>query len=293
MAAVDRLADCLGGEIAALLRREADAVAGLRLRCGQPSRLCRTDGTEVEGPRLDAASLQRIIRRLCGDSLYAYEEELKQGYFTVRSGLRVGVCGRISARSGTIQSISEISSLCIRIPREVKGCGEKLADLLYGSGLSSALILSPPGMGKTTLLRDLIRIASESGWNVAVADERCEIAACWDGSPQMDVGPRTDVMDGCPKALALPMLIRSCAPQLLAVDEIGDAADAAALLEARRCGAELIATAHAAGFADARQRGSLREILNAGAFDRLILLGAPPGRIASIYDCLSGEEIKC
>ena len=149
------------------------------------------------------------------------------------------------------------------------------------------------GTGKTTLLRDLIRIASESGWNVAVADERCEIAACWDGAPQMDVGPRTDVMDGCPKALALPMLIRSCAPQLLAVDEIGDPADAAALLEARRCGAELLATAHAPGFEDARRRGNLRDMLNAGAFDWLILLGAPPGRIVSIHDCLSGEEIEC
>ena len=293
MAAVDRLAACLGGETAALLRKEAATVAGLRLRCGQRVRLTRLDGTEVAGPMLDAAAFQRIVRRLCGDSLYAYEEELKQGYFTVRSGLLVGVCGRIAARSTAIQSMSAISSLCIRIPREVKGCGEALAERIYGSGLSSALILSPPGMGKTTLLRDLIRIASESGWNVAVADERCEIAACWDGAPQMDVGPRTDVMDGCPKALALPMLIRSCAPQLLAVDEIGDPADATALLEARRCGAELLATAHAQGFGDARRRGNLRDMLNAGAFDWLILLGAPPGRIVSIHDCLSGEEIEC
>ena len=293
MAAVDRLAACLGGETAALLRKEAATVAGLRLRCGQRVRLTRLDGTEVAGPMLDAAAFQRIVRRLCGDSLYAYEEELKQGYFTVRSGLRVGVCGRIAARSTAIQSMSAISSLCIRIPREVKGCGEALAERIYGSGLSSALILSPPGMGKTTLLRDLIRIASESGWNVAVADERCEIAACWDGAPQMDVGPRTDVMDGCPKALALPLLIRACAPQLLAADEIGDAADAKALLDARRCGAAVLATAHAAGYEDAKRRESLAAVLREGVFDRMVLLGPPPGRVRAIYDCVSGEEIEC
>ncbi len=293
MAAVDRLADCLGGETGALLRREADSVSELRLRCGQKTRLCRLDGTELAGPVLDAAALHRIIRRLCGDSLYAFEEELKQGYFTAQGGLRVGVCGKISVRSGAIQSVSEVASLCIRIPREIRGCGDALAKLLFGKGLTSALILSPPGMGKTTLLRDLIRIASASGWNVAVADERRELAACWEGIPQMDVGPRTDVMDGCPKALALPLLIRTCAPQLLAADEIGDAADAAALLDARRCGASVLATAHAAGFADALRRESLAAVLREGVFDRMVLLGPPPGRVRAIYDCVSGEEIEC
>lgn len=293
MAAVDRLADCIGGETGELLRREADSVTELRLRCGQRTRLCRMDGTELSGPVLDAAALQKIVRRLSGDSLYAFEEDLKQGYFTVQSGLRVGVCGRIGVRSGAIQSVSQISSLCIRIPREARGCGEALAGQLFVGGPSSALILSPPGMGKTTLLRDLIRIASDSGWNVAVADERCELAACWDGAPQMDVGPRTDVMDNCPKAQALPLLIRACAPQVLAVDEIGDAADAAAILEARRCGVAVLATAHASGFSDAMHRSCLGEMLREGAFDRMILLGPPPGRIRAIYDCLSGEEIKC
>ena len=293
MAAVDRLADCIGGEAGALLRREADSVSELRLRCGQKTRLCRLDETELAGPVLDAAALHRIIRRLCGDSLYAFEEELKQGYFTAQGGLRVGVCGRISVRSGAIQSVSEVSSLCIRIPREIRGCGAALAKLLFGKGLTSALILSPPGMGKTTLLRDLIRIASESGWNVAVADERRELAACWEGVPQMDVGPHTDVMDNCPKAQALPMLIRACAPQLLAVDEIGDAADAAAILDARRCGVAVLATAHAGSFADAMRRESLARMLREGAFDRMVLLGSPPGRIRGIYDCLSGEEIEC
>lgn len=293
MAAVDRLADCIGGETGEMLRGEAEYVSELRLRCGQRTRLCRLDGTELAGPVLDADALQRIVRRLCGDSLYAFEEELKQGYFTVQSGLRVGVCGRIGMRSGAIQSISEISSLCIRIPREVKGCGASLARLLFADGPSGALILSIPGMGKTTLLRDLIRIASDSGWNVAVADERCELAACWEGVPQMDVGPRTDVMDNCPKALALPILIRACAPQLVAVDEIGGEADAAALLDARRCGVAVLATAHAEGFSDAMRRSSLAEMLRGGTFERMILLGPTPGQVRGIYDCLSGEEIKC
>ena len=109
----------------------------------------------------------------------------------------------------------------------------------------------------------------------------------------MDVGPRTDVMDGCPKALALPLLIRACAPQLLAADEIGDAADAKALLDARSCGAAVLATTHAAGFKDALRRESLAAVLREGVFDRMVLLGPPPGRVRAIYDCVSGEEIEC
>ena len=105
MAAVDRLADCIGGETGEMLRRESGSVSELRLRCGQSVRLCRMDGTELSGPVLNAAELQRIVRRLCGDSLYAFEEELKRGYFTAQSGLRVGVCGRIGVRSGAIQSV--------------------------------------------------------------------------------------------------------------------------------------------------------------------------------------------
>ncbi len=293
MAALDRLADCLGGELGALLRREAAEVSELRLRSGRASRLCRMDGGEVAGPVLDAAALHRIVSRLCGDSIYAFEEELKQGYFTMRGGLRVGVCGRIGARAGAIQSVSEVTSLCVRIPREVPGCADQLAPLVAGENLSSALILSPPGLGKTTLLRDLVRQVSEQGWNVAVADERREIAACWDGEAQMNVGPRTDVMDGCPKALALPMLIRACAPQLLAADEIGSEADAVALRDARRCGVAVVATAHAAGFDDALRRGTIAALIRDRIFDRLVLLGPAPGQIRAVRDCVNGDEIGC
>lgn len=293
MTPVDRLAERLGGELGALLMREQAQATELRLRSGQASRLCRMDGSEIAGPVLDAASMQSIVARLCGDSIYAFEEELRQGYFTAEGGVRVGVCGRTGARSGAVCCISDVTSLCIRIPREVRGCADALLPLVWREVVHSTLILSPPGMGKTTLLRELIRQLSDGGWNVAVADERREIAACWNGEAQLDVGARTDVMDGCPKAQALPLLIRACAPQVLAADEIGCAADAVALRDARRCGAAVIATAHASSFDDALRRAAIAGILREKIFDRMVLLGPTPGRIRAAYDCVNGVEIQC
>ena len=186
---------------------------------------------------------------------------------------------------GRVTSLGSIGSVCIRIPREIKGCASLLADCILEAPLTGILILSPPGMGKTTLLRDLVRIVSDRGKNVALADERREIAACMDGIPQLDVGSCTDVMDGLPKAQAIPMLVRACAPEFIAVDELGSLADARAVLDAVRCGVSVIATAHASCQEEALLRPGTGLLLKENAFQYCAVLGGRAGQIKSLRRC--------
>lgn len=291
MNTADRLAEALGGALGGAVRENAQRISELRLRCGRPARMKLTDGNELSLSVVGGAELRRILNRLMENSLYAWEEELKAGYFTAAGGLRVGVCGRMNADKGGVEGISGIASVCIRVPREIRGCAETLARRTLADGPSNVLILSPPGLGKTTLLRDYVRIASEMGYNVAVADERREIAACREGVPQMDVGSRTDVMDGCPKALSIPMLVRACAPQLMAVDEIGGAGDARALREAARCGVAVIATAHAVNPEAALRRRQIGYLLREGAFDWCATLGPGVGELREIRSLRRAGEV--
>ena len=288
----DRLADVLGGALGAAVRENAGRIAELRLRSGRPARLELLKGGELSLDSVDPAELKRILNRLMENSLYAWEEELKGGYFTAVGGLRVGVCGKMNAGRGGVESIAGIASVCIRIPREIRGCAEALARRALAQGPSSVLILSPPGLGKTTMLRDFARIASERGYNVAIADERREIAACLEGIPQLDVGSRTDVMDGCPKALSIPLMVRACAPQLLAADEIGGAGDARAIREAVRCGVAVAATAHAEDLEAAVRRRQIGFLLREGVFDWYAVLGPGVGELREIRPLRSGREGK-
>ena len=151
------------------------------------------------------------------------------------------------------------------------------------------MIVGPPGAGKTTLLRDCIRLYSLSGVPVGVADERGEIAACRDGMPQLDVGPMTDVVTGMEKAAALRLLVRSMAPRVAAVDEIGGEEDAAALREALRCGITVLATIHGRSLADIRRRRGMETLLELGGFERAVCLAAP-GTVSKVL-CWNGEEM--
>lgn len=279
------LARMLGGRTGEVLLSRADDITELRLRTNRPAQITLRNRMHVEGETIDACMLKTIVNTLMENSLYAWENELKQGYFTAAGGLRVGVCGRFNAERGNVESLSGIASLCIRIPREVRGCADALLEHTLRDGLDSLLILSPPGLGKTTVLREYVRKMSEAGFNVSVADERREIAACVEGIPQLNVGRRTDVLDGCPKALAIPMLIRSAAPDLIAVDEIGSEEDAQALMDARRCGVAVAATAHASGLQDACRRRALKPLIKEGVFRCCVVLGPGVGEIKSLQDC--------
>jgi len=271
-----KLFELLDEEDARILKSNFDDIAEIRMRIGRPVRFCCLQGKELSGKIIGANQFRRILNRLMDNSLYSREEELKQGYFTTADGWRVGVCGKMLAGRAGVDNLANIGSVCIRIPREIQGCAAVIYEKTMGKGLSNVLLLSQPGIGKTTLLRDLARIASNDGWNVAIADERREIAACMEGVPQLDVGARTDVMDGCPKKISFTMLIRSVKPDLLIADEIGGPGDRDAIVDAMNSGVCVAASAHARNIEQAGNRESIAPVLRDALFDWCVLLG--PGR---------------
>ena len=256
----------------------------IRIRVGQPVLLCGEKDVRTEAFRPDAQALEELLLSLCGGAMYACEEQLRAGFLTLKGGHRAGVCGRMLYRDGKPLRYAEIQSLNIRIARQIP-CDRRAINCAGSrDALRSVLVISPPGMGKTTLLREMARSLSISGVQVSVADERGEIAASFGGIPQLDVGPCTDVMDAMPKAEAVHRMLRTMAPQVIVTDEIGSAQDAQALLEAQRSGVHILCSAHGNGMKDVLSRPSMQILMEGAVFDRLIVLGGAPGHIASIYD---------
>ena len=309
MGAVERLKALLPPGAAALLRREAsplgrreasplgdgcgDGVTQVRLRIGRPVQVCTyRGGEELSDEPLERATLEGILAALMEYSVYARQEELNRGFFTLDDGSRVGVCGRMVG-DGTRFRMDGIGSVCLRVARPVAGCASGLLAHIAPPGgvLRSTLLLSPPGLGKTTMLRDIARQLSDGGLCVAVADERHELAACHMGVPTLDVGLRTDVMDGCPRDRAIAQMLRAMAPQVVVADEIGGAEDALALADAARCGAAIMASAHAASLGEAQSRPNLRSVLEAGVVTLVALLGPVPGMVREVWRREDGEGV--
>ena len=274
--------------IARLIGPVDEPVTEVRLRAGRPVEVCsarRSWLREDRGALLSPEALASLLSELCEGSLYAWEDQLRQGFFTLPDGSRVGVTGRFVVEEGRVKALTHIGSACLRVARSVPGCAASLAPLLCPDGRPmSALILSPPGLGKTTLLRDVARCFSsgEVGYAplpVGIADERGELAACRAGVPALDVGPRSDVCDGCPRSVALPMLVRTMASRVIVTDELSGEADTQAVQEASRCGAAVIASAHAANLSDAQKRSSLQPLLSSGVFRAVVELGNGVGEI--------------
>lgn len=268
-----------------------------------------------DGDEITAEVLEEILNRLLDYSYYAYEEELSRGYITIEGGHRVGICGRVTLENGQVHLIKDVSSLNIRRSREITGASEKIlgavlsaakapAESVPNAGISAGcgdekspvtsdlfgacpsadygrmvvrntLIISPPKCGKTTMLRDLARNLSNAGFRIGICDERSEIAGCYDGKTSYDLGPRTDVLDGCPKADGILMLIRAMSPDVVMTDEIGKPEDAAAIRSALSAGVKIITTIHGSSFEDAA-KSAVGSLITDHVFETLIFLSAQP-----------------
>ncbi len=254
-------------------RRTAEEI---RLRCGyRPTVLLPAGERALEAPPVTQELLRDVLQAASDGSFHAVVEELRRGFVTARGGVRVGVCGS-AAVDGNIRTLRAFSSLCIRIPRQVRDAGREILPLL---GEGSVLLLSPPGGGKTTLLREIVHTWSDGGTRVALADERGEIAAALDGAPQFDVGRCTDVLSGAPKAEAALLLLRSMNPQVIALDEISAPEDAAAVLQLAGCGIRVLATAHAEDVSALRRRAVYRTLLKEHIFQQAVVISRAAARV--------------
>ncbi|SES82974.1 stage III sporulation protein AA [Oceanobacillus limi] len=268
-----------------------DKLQEIRLRLNQPIELIFDDGIEwlltSKPTRKDGMYL---INQLSEFSLYRLEDELREGYITIEGGHRVGLSGKVNTLNGSVKAIQHISFMNIRIAKEKIGVAKSIIPYLYDNGYLNTLFVGAPQTGKTTLIRDVTRIMS-TGWGevaaqkVGVIDERSEIAASIKGIPQHNLGLRTDVMDACPKAEGMMMMIRSMSPEILVVDEIGNEKDVDALLEAINAGVVVVCTIHGQTLDELKKRPSLQPLLHQSVFQRVILLESNrPGTIHRIYN---------
>ncbi|MDR1132162.1 MAG: stage III sporulation protein AB [Oscillospiraceae bacterium] len=260
-----------------MLALSGAAVAGaeeLRLRIGRPPALV-VSGSEIEilpSHSVTAAELQLVLELATRASAHTYADSIRQGFVTADGGCRVGICGTAVAEDGRITGLRRFSSVCIRIPREKRGCADALLPDLTERGFESLLIVSPPGAGKTTLLRELVRLLSDGGRRVSLVDERSEVAGSFEGQPCFDVGARTDVLTGAPKGEGIFLLLRAMSPQIIAFDEITSPADIEAAEAAANCGVSLIATAHGNGVVDLAERALYKKLLDKRIFRRAVVI---------------------
>lgn len=249
----------------------------------------------ADAPPFAREDADRLLQAISDSSVYALEEQLRQAFMTLPGGHRIGFSGETMMSGGVPRTVRHVGSFMIRIARAVPGCAQTvLPDIVDGRGrVRSTLIVSPPGCGKTTLLRDLARSLSEgvrqigiAPVNVGIVDERSEIAAAYKGVPQHELGPRIDVVANCPKPFGIMQLLRGMAPDVIITDEIGHPDDAVAVQEALHAGIAVLASAHGANWTDVSRRPGLRSLFDPVAFARIIALSdrRGPGTVEEIAD---------
>lgn len=247
---------------------------------------------EAKAYHVQTEDLKEMLEYISGYSLYAFEEEIRQGFLTIVGGHRVGIAGKTILDGNKIKSLKYISYINLRLSHQIKGCASPILPyIIKDRQICHTLIISPPRCGKTTLLRDLIRQVSNGnyympGVSVGVVDERSEIAGSYQGIPQNDLGIRTDVLDCCPKAEGMMMLIRSMSPEVVAVDELGNYEDIHAIESVVHCGCKLFATVHGSSIEDIKRKPLLQRLMQEKIFERYIVLYKKDcaGQIKAIYD---------
>lgn len=294
----DRIINILPQKIKKVVQNEVpkfEKLQEIRLRAGKPL-LLMYQGEELvpvcdsgEAYIVSKEEIDAVLEYISRYSLYAFEEEMKQGFITIEGGHRVGIAGQAIVDKGEIRNLRYIASVNIRMSHEILGCAEGLFPAITcHRRLLHTLLVSPPGCGKTTLLRDIIRQVSDGNSyvkaaTVGVVDERSEIAGCYYGVPQNHLGMRTDVLDGCPKAEGMIMMIRSMRPEVLAVDEIGEPEDVQAISYAMHCGLRMIATAHGESMEELKRKPVFSKMIEEKRFERYVFL-EKQGKIQSIFD---------
>ena len=272
-------------------RMDFSELQEIRLRIGQPVTVLYQNEELIlptmysEKKRLGKQEMKETIEHISNYSLYAYEHKLKQGFITLEGGHRVGIGGKI-------KNMKYISSINIRVSHEVLDCANKIFPYItYNKQMYHTLIISPPRCGKTTLLRDVIRQISDGnrwikGCTVGVVDERSELGGCYLGVIQNNLGMRTDILDRCPKADGMIMLIRSMAPQVVAVDEIGAKEDVHAIEYAMHCGCKMLATAHGDSMEEICKKPIFEKLIREKRFERYVILSNRYrlGGIEAVYD---------
>lgn len=276
-------------------------VEEIRIRVGRPIEVMAGRKVWYGSIPIERQEADIFLNKISQFSFYMLEEELRRGYITVHGGHRVGLAGRVILENGQVKGLRDITFFNIRIAKQKKGLANKWIPYLYKEKWLSTLIIGPPQTGKTTFLRDLARLASLGEPNrsippmkVGIIDERSEIAGCVKGVPQMDFGTRIDVLDGCPKAEGMMMMIRSMSPDILVADEIGRQEDTAAVMEAVNAGTTLFITAHGNHLEEILARPIMKQILEEARFERIMELErtAQPGMVGSIRDAYGKEILR-
>ncbi len=271
----------------AVSKLNMEKVREIRLCAGAPlsAFLDRAYFLDKNGPTLSGGIMvngdiiNKTLEKMSRGSVYSEQESLRQGFLSLEGGHRAGVSGKAVAENGKITALREISSINLRIAHEVKGAADEVMPFL--EELPNTLIISPPGCGKTTLLRDIARSLSNSGVRVSICDERGEIAAAYKGVPALDVGYFTDVFTG-PKVECASMLLRAMSPEVIITDEIGSDEDIMCIKKLVRCGVCVICSLHAKGIEQAKRSG-IGELILDKTFERVIVLSKNIGKIERIY----------